>query len=163
MVTAVGASAGSRVFYSRIKGEAEEAVAKLSLDGLILPQRSGHGERQRSRYRLREALFQSGLITLTKDQGRPENGDTLDAELRDRLLGFAFDAAVKDPRASTGPDSRHHQEVPRASPLGEGRGVHNIVKVDAAESFLRTSLQKTTQWMPCRVSMSKCGTPGICN
>ena len=32
MVTAVGASAGSRVFYSRVKGEAEDAVAKAGIE-----------------------------------------------------------------------------------------------------------------------------------
>jgi uncharacterized protein YbjT (DUF2867 family) len=32
MVTAVGADARSRVFYSRVKGEAEEAVAKVGID-----------------------------------------------------------------------------------------------------------------------------------
>ena len=32
MVTAVGASARSRVFYSRVKGEAEDAVAKVGIE-----------------------------------------------------------------------------------------------------------------------------------
>jgi uncharacterized protein YbjT (DUF2867 family) len=32
MVTAVGADARSRVFYSRVKGEAEEEVAKVGIE-----------------------------------------------------------------------------------------------------------------------------------
>jgi uncharacterized protein YbjT (DUF2867 family) len=36
VVTALGADPGSRVFYSRVKGEAEGAVQRLSFDGLYI-------------------------------------------------------------------------------------------------------------------------------
>jgi uncharacterized protein YbjT (DUF2867 family) len=36
VVTALGADPGSRVFYSRVKGEAEGAVRRLSFDGLYI-------------------------------------------------------------------------------------------------------------------------------
>src|SRR2546430_8957553 len=34
VVTALGAAPGSRIFYSRVKGEAEEAVRRLPLEGI---------------------------------------------------------------------------------------------------------------------------------
>jgi uncharacterized protein YbjT (DUF2867 family) len=36
VITALGADAGSRVFYSRVKGEAEAAVRRLSFDGVYI-------------------------------------------------------------------------------------------------------------------------------
>lgn len=36
LVTAMGASAGSRVFYNRVKGEVEQAVAALPFAGVVL-------------------------------------------------------------------------------------------------------------------------------
>lgn len=36
LVSAMGADAGSRVFYNRVKGELEEALARLPFEGLIL-------------------------------------------------------------------------------------------------------------------------------
>jgi uncharacterized protein YbjT (DUF2867 family) len=36
MVSAIGADAGSRVFYSRVKGEAEAAVAKLGIESVSI-------------------------------------------------------------------------------------------------------------------------------
>ncbi len=36
LVSAMGASASSTVFYSRVKGELEDALAKLAFDGLVI-------------------------------------------------------------------------------------------------------------------------------
>lgn len=36
LVSAMGADANSRIFYNRVKGEAEEAVARLSFEGLVI-------------------------------------------------------------------------------------------------------------------------------
>lgn len=36
LVSAMGADAGSRIFYSRVKGELEEAVAALGFEGLVI-------------------------------------------------------------------------------------------------------------------------------
>lgn len=36
LVSAVGADAGSRVFYSRVKGELEEALRRMPLDALVI-------------------------------------------------------------------------------------------------------------------------------
>ena len=36
LVSAMGADAGSKVFYSRVKGELEEALAKLPFEGLVI-------------------------------------------------------------------------------------------------------------------------------
>jgi uncharacterized protein YbjT (DUF2867 family) len=36
LVSAMGADAGSRVFYNRVKGELEEALRQLTLDGLVI-------------------------------------------------------------------------------------------------------------------------------
>jgi len=36
LVSAMGASAGSKVFYSRVKGELEDALERLPFDGLII-------------------------------------------------------------------------------------------------------------------------------
>ena len=36
LVSAMGADAKSRVFYNRVKGELEEALARLSFDGLVI-------------------------------------------------------------------------------------------------------------------------------
>jgi uncharacterized protein YbjT (DUF2867 family) len=36
LVSAIGADAKSRVFYNRVKGELEDALARLSFDGLVI-------------------------------------------------------------------------------------------------------------------------------
>jgi uncharacterized protein YbjT (DUF2867 family) len=36
LVSAMGANAKSRIFYNRVKGELEEALARLSFDGLVI-------------------------------------------------------------------------------------------------------------------------------
>lgn len=36
LVSAMGADAGSRVFYSRVKGELEDALAKMPFEGLVI-------------------------------------------------------------------------------------------------------------------------------
>lgn len=36
LVSAVGADAGSRIFYHRVKGETEEALARLPFEGLVI-------------------------------------------------------------------------------------------------------------------------------
>jgi|SRR5579885_3050020 len=36
LVSAMGADAGSRIFYSRVKGELEEALSKLPFEGLVI-------------------------------------------------------------------------------------------------------------------------------
>ncbi len=54
LISALGASAGSRVFYNRVKGEAEEAVTELGFErlliarpSLLLGDRAGIGQDQR--------------------------------------------------------------------------------------------------------------------
>ena len=64
MVTAVGAAAGSRVFYSRVKGEAEEAVAKLGIESVSIFRPSLIlGQRDESR--LKERMAKSFAVALS--------------------------------------------------------------------------------------------------
>ena len=64
MVTAVGAAAGSKVFYSRVKGEAEEAVAKLGIESLSIFRPSLIlGQRDESR--LKERMAKSVAAALS--------------------------------------------------------------------------------------------------
>jgi uncharacterized protein YbjT (DUF2867 family) len=64
LVTALGADAGSRVFYSRVKGEVEEAVRRLQFEGIHIFRPSlllGH--RTASRPGERAAAFLSPLVS----------------------------------------------------------------------------------------------------
>ena len=64
MVTAVGANASSRVFYSRIKGETEDAVAKLGIESVSIFRPSLIlGQRDESR--LKERLAKSFAAALS--------------------------------------------------------------------------------------------------
>ena len=64
MVTAVGAAVGSKVFYSRVKGEAEEAVAKLGIESLSIFRPSLIlGQRDESR--LKERMAKSVAVALS--------------------------------------------------------------------------------------------------
>ncbi len=64
LVSALGADAGSRVFYNRTKGEAEEAVKAVGFDGVALLRPSLLvGEREESRPAERVAIVASGLFS----------------------------------------------------------------------------------------------------
>jgi uncharacterized protein YbjT (DUF2867 family) len=64
MVTAVGAAAGSRVFYSRVKGEAEETVAKLGIESVSIFRPSLIlGQRDESRLKERMAKSVAAAIS----------------------------------------------------------------------------------------------------
>ena len=63
VVSAMGASAQSRVFYSRVKGEMEEAIRALGLPGvsimrpsLLLGERQPHSRKERQSFRLGETV-----------------------------------------------------------------------------------------------------------
>jgi uncharacterized protein YbjT (DUF2867 family) len=59
MVTAVGADARSRVFYSRVKGETEDAVAKLGIENVSIFRPSliiGQREESRAKERLAKSV-----------------------------------------------------------------------------------------------------------
>jgi uncharacterized protein YbjT (DUF2867 family) len=64
LVSALGADPGSRVFYNRTKGEAEEAVKAAGFDGVALFRPSLLvGERAESRPAERAAIVASGLFS----------------------------------------------------------------------------------------------------
>jgi uncharacterized protein YbjT (DUF2867 family) len=64
LVTAVGAAASSRVFYSRVKGEAEEAVAKVGIESISIFRPSLIlGQRDESR--LKERMAKSLAVGLS--------------------------------------------------------------------------------------------------
>jgi uncharacterized protein YbjT (DUF2867 family) len=59
MVTAVGANPNARVFYSRIKGEAEDAVGKVGIESVSIFRPSlilGHRNESRSKERLAKSV-----------------------------------------------------------------------------------------------------------
>jgi uncharacterized protein YbjT (DUF2867 family) len=64
LVTALGADPGSRVFYNRVKGEAEEAVRRLQFDGIQIFRPSLLlGARAQSRPAERIAMVLSPLVS----------------------------------------------------------------------------------------------------
>ena len=64
LVSALGADPGSKVFYNRTKGEAEEAVKAIGFDGVALFRPSLLvGERAESRPAERAAIVASGLFS----------------------------------------------------------------------------------------------------
>lgn len=64
LVSALGADPASRVFYNRVKGEAEEAVKGLGFDGVALFRPSLLlGDRAESRPAERAAIVASGLLS----------------------------------------------------------------------------------------------------
>lgn len=67
VVTAVGADARSRVFYSRVKGEVEAAVRRLQFDGIH--------------------IFRPSLLLGARAQGRPAERAAM---LLGGLIGWAF-------------------------------------------------------------------------
>lgn len=63
LVSALGADPGSRVFYNRVKGEAEEAVKEVGFEGVALFRPSLlTGDRAESRPAERTAVLASGLF-----------------------------------------------------------------------------------------------------
>lgn len=66
LVSSLGADPRSRVFYSRVKGEAEEAVKSVGFEGVALFRPSLLlGEREESRPAERAAALASGLFSWT--------------------------------------------------------------------------------------------------
>jgi len=64
LVSAAGADPGSGIFYSRVKGEVEEAVKELGFEGVALFRPSLLlGERAESRPAERAAILASGLVS----------------------------------------------------------------------------------------------------
>ena len=64
LVSALGADPGSRVFYNRVKGEAEEAVKGVGFEGLALFRPSLLvGERTESRPAERAAVLATSLVS----------------------------------------------------------------------------------------------------
>ena len=71
LVSAMGADAKSRVFYNRVKGELEEALAQLTFDGLVIARPSlltgdreslGQPERRIEKLAMAVSPFVRGLI-----------------------------------------------------------------------------------------------------
>jgi uncharacterized protein YbjT (DUF2867 family) len=94
LVSAMGADSGSRVFYSRVKGELEEALAKLPFEGLVIA---------------RPSLLE-GQRTELGQRSRP--GEELGYAV-DRLFGFLIPANYK-PIAATAVAAALASAVPTA-------------------------------------------------
>ena len=82
LVSAVGADPKSRVFYSRVKGEAEDAVAKLGFAGLHIFRPSflvgsRPEERPAERFGIAAARLVSGLMFGPARKYRPIKADTV--------------------------------------------------------------------------------------
>ncbi len=66
VISALGAAAGSRLFYNRVKGETEDALARLGFDSLVIArpsllagQRGALGQPTRSGERIGQVLMQA--------------------------------------------------------------------------------------------------------
>lgn len=81
LVSAMGADVGSRVFYSRVKGELEEALAKLPFEGLVMA---------------RPSLLAGNRAEL----GQPVRRGEIIGEAIARLFGFLIPANYKPVAAS---------------------------------------------------------------
>ena len=96
LVSALGADRQSRVFYYRVKGEVEEAVRKLSFDGVH--------------------IFRPSLLLGERRESRP--GERL-AVLAGRALGFMFVGPLGGTgRLRRGRSPRRWSASPRTPPAG---------------------------------------------
>lgn len=95
LVSAMGADAGSRVFYSRVKGELENAMARMPFDGLVIARpsmlvgdREALGQATRRGEQLADALGKAlGLLI-------PANFKPIEASAVARALLSAVPSAI---------------------------------------------------------------------
>ena len=95
VVSALGADAGSRVFYNRVKGEMQEAVAMLGYDSVVIAQpslllgdRSALGQPARAGERWAQRLLGPARVLVPKAM-RPIEAD---------VVAAAMVAAMRDPK-----------------------------------------------------------------
>ncbi len=81
LVSAMGADASSRIFYNRVKGELEDALTQLPLDGLVIA---------------RPSLLVGNREVL----GQPKRAGEMIGEVMARVLGFLIPANYKPIQAS---------------------------------------------------------------
>lgn len=81
LVSAMGADAGSKIFYKRVKGELEDALTQLPFEGLVIA---------------RPSL----LVGDRKVLGQPKRSGEVVGEVMARVLGFLIPANYKPIQAS---------------------------------------------------------------
>jgi uncharacterized protein YbjT (DUF2867 family) len=95
LVSAMGADAGSRIFYSRVKGELEEALTKLPFEGLVIAR-------------------PSMLVGNREELGQPVRRGEIWAAALGRAVGFLIPANYR-PIAAAAVAQSLRSRVPTAS------------------------------------------------
>ena len=108
LVSAMGANSKSLVFYSRVKGELEEALASLAFDGLVMArpsllvgERSGLGQPERPGERIGQVIGRL-LGPLVPGNYRPVSADDVARALLARVPTAAGRVVVPSGEISSG-------------------------------------------------------------